>query len=363
MITEKNNADEEDSVMPGIKWRLEELVETHKTPIEFAWPGDISLDEVEPDDLVNGMIAPNTLCCFYAPPGTGKTFLALDMAAHIARGIEWHEREVEQGGVVYIGLEGRTGVRRRIKALKKEGLITDETPLVVSPSFLDMRSQENIKNWISQVKEQLESRNETIKLVIIDTLMRAMSGGDFNSGTDMSSAVARGQELIEGLGCTVLIIHHCGKDTAKKELGHTSFRAALDSSIFLSQEGGLIKVQSSKQKDMQDDSDQDIYFKLKRVHIGFTEKGKDLWSCVVERGENPKDDENRKKYQNIQFIKEDMLDELDDKELTTTEWDTRCKDCIIDLSKGKVAEYRKELLAEGKVKCRQEGNKMYWSLP
>ena len=337
-------------------------LENHTNPVDFIWPGDISLDEVEPDDLVEGFIAPNTLCCFFAPPGIGKTFIVLDMAAHIAKGAKWHGREVEQGAVLYIGLEGDAGVRRRLKALKKEGIIDDETPLIASPSLLNINSQENIENWINQVKEELNFKGQTIKLVIIDTLMRAMSGGDFNSGTDMSSAVTRCMELIEGLGCTVLIVHHCGKDAAKKELGHTSFRAALDSSISLSKDGDLIKVKGSKQKDMADGSEQDMHFKLKPVHIGHTVSGKDITSCVIEIVRDPKEDERIKYGQEIGHIKEQMLNNLDDAgPLLTGAWDSLNRDRLL-LPKNKVEKYRKELLENGEVEAvpNPNGNGTMW---
>jgi len=217
--------------------------------------------------------------------------------------------------------------------------------------MLNINSQENIENWIYQVKEELASKGQTIKLVIIDTLMRAMSGGDFNSGTDMSSAVTRCMELIEGLGCTVLIVHHCGKDVAKKELGHTSFRAALDSSISISKDGDLIKVKGSKQKDMADGSEQDMHFKLKPVHIGHTVSGKDITSCVIEIVRDPKEDDRIKYGQEIGRIKKEMLANLDDaRTLLTGDWDSLNRDRLL-LPKNKAEKYRKELLEDGEVEA------------
>ena len=49
---------------------------------------------------------------------TMKTFLALDIAAHVSLGLEWHGRPVRPGRVVYVYAEGRTGLGPRLRAWK-----------------------------------------------------------------------------------------------------------------------------------------------------------------------------------------------------------------------------------------------------
>ena len=42
----------------------------------------------------------------YGAPGTGKSFLAIDMALSVANGLPWHGYETKQGAVLYIAGEG-----------------------------------------------------------------------------------------------------------------------------------------------------------------------------------------------------------------------------------------------------------------
>ena len=67
--------------------------------------------------LVKRLIEPGTLCALYGPSTVGKTFLALDLAAHIAHGKPLAERPTERAPVLYCALEGAAGVDRRMAAI------------------------------------------------------------------------------------------------------------------------------------------------------------------------------------------------------------------------------------------------------
>ena len=55
---------------------------------------------------------------FFGDSGSGKTFLALDLACHVAAGRTWFGRRVEQRGVLYFAIEGGHGITNRIAAWK-----------------------------------------------------------------------------------------------------------------------------------------------------------------------------------------------------------------------------------------------------
>ena len=69
-----------------------------------------------PNWLIEGHLESDTLAVLYGAPKTGKTFVTLDMALSIAAGIPFHEHPIQQGAVVYIVGEGRSGLIRRTKA-------------------------------------------------------------------------------------------------------------------------------------------------------------------------------------------------------------------------------------------------------
>ena len=60
------------------------------------------------------------LASVYGPPGSGKSFLLLDMAAAIAEGRDWFGHRVTCAPVVYCVLEGTAGMRNRQAAREAE---------------------------------------------------------------------------------------------------------------------------------------------------------------------------------------------------------------------------------------------------
>ena len=58
--------------------------------------------------LIKGLLDRGALSCVYGAPNCGKTFAALDLAAHVAAGRTWHgHRAAGAGGpVIYVTAEG-----------------------------------------------------------------------------------------------------------------------------------------------------------------------------------------------------------------------------------------------------------------
>ena len=73
-----------------------------------------------------------------------------------------------------------------------------------------------------------------IKLVVIDTLARHMTGEE-NSNRDMSAFIAAVNRVREKHGCVVLIIHHTGhrSDKSNRARGASAFYASLDFEFLL----------------------------------------------------------------------------------------------------------------------------------
>ena len=341
---------------------VEEQEEQPMRSISLIYPVELDMDELEDDDLVEGFIGQKVLACIYAPPASIKTFVALDMGAHIATGENWHGRDVQQGAVLYIGLEGMVGVKRRLKALKKEGIIDNDTPLVASPSNINLLSADSILQWIKLMQDEFLNKGVELKLVIVDTLLRAMAGGNINGSEDMSVAVEHGNTIIDEVGCSVLLVHHCGKDLSKGEMGSTALRAGVDSSIFVKRDGDVATVQASKQKDMADGSEMDLHFSLKVVEVGITVSGKMLTSCTIVKADKPAGGKDNDKMVKMDEAKRDMEDVLNVKgELNTTDWQAACKQTK-NIPTRLFNDCRTELLECGRVNVRNEGTTYYWKL-
>ncbi|MEY4644429.1 MAG: hypothetical protein RLZZ596_1260, partial [Pseudomonadota bacterium] len=68
---------------------------------------------------VKHVLPTNGLAALFGPSGSGKSFLALDMASCISKGTSWFGSRVSQAPVLYVMLEGEGAIRNRIAAYEK----------------------------------------------------------------------------------------------------------------------------------------------------------------------------------------------------------------------------------------------------
>ena len=92
---------------------------------------------------------------------------------------------------------------------------------------------------------------QDIKLVVIDTLARHMTGEE-NSNRDMSTFIALVDTIRLKHGCAVLIIHHTGHgtDTSNRARGASAFYASLDFEFLLNgDKKGTGTIEGTKNKE------------------------------------------------------------------------------------------------------------------
>ena len=69
-----------------------------------------------PSWLVRDLLEDESFSVLYGAPEGGKSFVALDIAAHISAGTDWQGRKVHPGPVVYVVGEGGRGIVKRLRA-------------------------------------------------------------------------------------------------------------------------------------------------------------------------------------------------------------------------------------------------------
>jgi hypothetical protein len=250
----------------------------------------VFFDEIAPSvdvqDFVQGLFIEQGAAVLYGESNSGKTFLATDIALHVASGKEWHGRRVEQGGVLYLALEGGQGFRNRVAAWR------DRYDTVPSVHFAAVPSQVNLLDpdadtprVITAAKAAKDHMGAPIKLIVVDTLARAMAGGNENAPDDMGALVANMDAIREATGAMVLFIHHSGKDAAKGARGHSSLRAAIDTEIEVEAGDGTIRRATVvKQREMKKG---DVFsFTLEVVEIGENRHGEMVTTCLVQAAQN-----------------------------------------------------------------------------
>ena len=203
--------------------------------------------------LIEGVIPKGSFTALYGPPGSFKSFIALDIAEAIATGRTWMGKEVKQtGAVLYLAGEGFGGIGARIKACKMHHQTEDGAPIYIVRHQLNLRSSaEDFNALMMAVVTLVEQTGMEFSLAIVDTLARAFGGGNENSSEDMGAFITAMGKVQEFLNCALMVLHHSGKDAAKGLRGHSSLLGAVDTELellrFEEQMKGVLTI--SKQKD------------------------------------------------------------------------------------------------------------------
>jgi hypothetical protein len=249
-------------------------------------------DDIRPaldaDDFVEGVLIRRAMSVIYGESNAGKTFFASDLAFHIATGREWFGRAVDQGGVLYCALEGGFGIRNRIAALRSHyGVDNHNMPLAVVPVAVNLLDPAgDIASLIETIRQVRVRCDFPIVATFVDTLSRALAGGNENSSESMGALVTNGTRIQQVTGSHLAWIHHCGKDQAKGARGHSLLRAATDTEIEVSAgSDGRRLARITKQRDLPCDGE--FAFKLKVIDLGRNRRGKPITSCVVEKLAEP----------------------------------------------------------------------------
>lgn len=237
-------------------------------------------DENE-EHLVEGLLSEGALSVLYGQSNSGKSFLALDMSYAVATGRTFFGRATSQGAVLYVAAEGGGGLARRLAALKEMHHDVRPPIGVISSSVDLLRPAANTGDIIRIAREVAERYGAPVKMIVIDTLSRAMAGGNENSPEDMTALVGNADKIRETTGAHVCLIHHSGKDDARGARGHSSLRAAVDTEIEVTvgDDGKSRALAAKKQRDM--DYGEPVAFWLEGVTLGHTKRGKEVTSCVV----------------------------------------------------------------------------------
>jgi hypothetical protein len=236
--------------------------------------------------LVKGWFDRGALSVVFGESNVGKTFLALDLAMHVAAGLDWHGARIPSGAdwpgsALYVAGEGGRGVHNRIEALRRArpelvAAAERQGGFDLLPTALDLCGTGDAE----ALTDALAQMAAFPTLIIIDTLARAMGGGDENSGQDMGALVRNVDLIRDQTGAHVMLIHHSGKDASRGARGHSSLRAAADTEIELTRSGDVVMAEAKKQRDVSELGR--FAYKLLPVTIGQDGDGDEVTSAVVE---------------------------------------------------------------------------------
>ena len=261
-----------------------------KPPAQIFWAAEAQ-PVLTQSYLVKGWLGAGQMSVVYGPSNVGKSFIVLDLAYHVAAGMEWQGSKINGGPVLYLATEGGHAFKNRVFALTQKHGSTN-VPLAVRASPVDLLHPEADMPELGALCQQIEQQHGKLAMIVVDTLSRAMSGGDENGPSDMTAFINNLDALRDFTGAHVLIVHHTGKDAAQGARGHSSLRAATDTEIELELNGTIRTATATKQRDLE--PKKPITFQLKVHELGLDADGDQVTTCTIEKA-NDQDVEDSKK--------------------------------------------------------------------
>lgn len=228
-----------------------------------------------PTWVIKDVLPQAELVVLYGASGSGKSFLALDMAAAIARGVPWRGKKVRKGRVAYIAAEGAGGFRKRLTAYGQHNQFDlagmDLGVIHAAPNMMQIQDAVDVAKAVKAWGGA--------DVIIVDTFAQVMPGANENAGDDVGKALTHCKRIHESTGAMIVLIHHAGKDASKGARGWSGLRAAADAELEVAREAAGRTLRLTKSKDGEDGM---VWgFDLEVVKIGVDEDLDPITSCVV----------------------------------------------------------------------------------
>lgn len=294
--TEHGNDPNDNRAVPGYLRNIEikgeqlrysaDLCNAPPLPLSVAFADELPDTFTPPDELVEGLLTADDGSVLYGDSNSGKTFLMIDIACAVARGVPWMGRRTEPGLVIYLAAESPASVRSRLQAYQcQHGVRVPNFAIVQSP--IDLFDGEDDTDKVIKTVLQIEQQiGMKARLIVGDTLARLSAGANENAGQDMGLVVRRFDRIRTECKAHFCLIHHSGKAAAAGARGWSGIRAAVDTEIEITDSPAGRCCEITKQRDLATKSDR-IGFRLEPVTLGLTKWGAPATSCVVVASDAP----------------------------------------------------------------------------
>lgn len=237
--------------------------------------------------LVSKILGEGDIGMIYGPSGCGKTFVVIDLIMSMCTKKRWANRfSIERPlSVIYCAGEGFSGLPSRFSAAGSHlGIETLENFRFCKqiPQFYDTRHPSYIDNFVDSCKAyQKKGSLFHPDVLIIDTFNSATIGCNENDAEEVGSVMSNTRRTVEQLGCTVIFIHHTGKNGVL-ERGSTAARGAMDFMLDLIPHEKTFNVSMSCSKLKDDERWGSAGFSLQRAdettsaHVVWVQEGEML---------------------------------------------------------------------------------------
>lgn len=237
---------------------------------------------------VQNIISKGGLTMIAAPPGERKTWIAQDIALHVAMGTPFLGAfNTMKGNVLYIDEEN--GIHR---IHRRFGLLGAGRGVTEYPDNINIIAFENLKLDTTDGYVIFKTLVDHFKaqLVVIDSIVRFMEGNE-NDATDVRKIFDNIKRIIDETECSFLLLHHTRKDDRQGLggiRGSGDFAGMCNVVVSMgSKEPHVMRMEIIKNRDMDmtgaeawlvtvDSPDDNTEVSVKFSHAGEYEKPEDL---------------------------------------------------------------------------------------
>lgn len=189
-----------------------------------------------PDFLISGLFQRRYIYTITAPAGSGKTAIALTLAAHVAKGRKLGDYIVRQGRVLYLAGENPDDILTRWMVASEHMSFNSATiPVDFFPGLDD----------IAAIKRYAATRGP-YALVIVDTSQAYFDGDDFNANEAQRDWAQKLRTLIEGLPgqpCVIVAAHPPKHASAPYQpYGGNAFLNEIDGNTYLNKSDTIVSL-------------------------------------------------------------------------------------------------------------------------
>ena len=245
-------------------------------------PFDAIRFEAKEEGLIKGLLPRQGVAVSFGASQSFKSFVAFDLALHVALGWDWAGRRVTQAPAVCIAAGGSAGLRKRKVGFERS------RPDLPGVQFHLISAAPNLgteKGDLAPLIAAIESASVKPGLIVIDTLAQSLGSGDEN-GRGMLQFVSNATALANHFGALVLIIHHTGHYDDQRMRGHSSLIGGIDAQILCERKERSLSTTLTLQKLKDEASSVKLTAHLSRVVIGQDEDGDDISTLIVEKIED-----------------------------------------------------------------------------
>jgi len=236
-------------------------------------PQDIK-NRPAPRWLIRNLLVEGMVSILYAQSRSFKSYLTVNIAGQLATGGAFFPDEpVRQMGVLNLVLEGGYSMKTRIAAWELyHGKEVPFSHYKQIEDWQDLTGAAEVDNLIDNIRLLVDD-GFPLGMIIVDTAAKALGGKNTMEHVDALAFCASCFRIQREFGCSVLVVHHTGKDQDRGIIGSNGWFTEPDCVIKVSRPGEFepnVLLVVEKQKGFADGQTHKLV--AKPVNLGVTRR-------------------------------------------------------------------------------------------